>query len=281
VIADLTFAGARGGVRRARFVPRANVPVDAACVVANGVREALRTLLGETCSVTLGEPVALDAPAWRTIVGDALLFATPGRATDVIFVLTHRDARRLVQAAFGEEAAPETASATAPETASATASADGAWSALESGAIQRIVARCANACDALCVERRGPTALVDAARVPRSVAYFDVRIAAPVTLTIGVGIVRELPTVAPAGAMRAETLGGIEVDVRVVLGRGTLTAPRLLELRTGSFVPISTKVAGEGELNLAGQRLAFGTCGVRNGRAAFEVGSVVLRGDAW
>jgi flagellar motor switch/type III secretory pathway protein FliN len=273
VIADLTFAGARGGVRRARFVPRANVPVDAACVVANGVREALRTLLGETCSVTLGEPVALDAPAWRTIVGDALLFATPGRATDVIFVLTHRDARRLVQAAFGEEAAPETASATA--------SADGAWSALESGAIQRIVARCANACDALCVERRGPTALVDAARVPRSVAYFDVRIAAPVTLTIGVGIVRELPTVAPAGAMRAETLGGIEVEVRVVLGRGTLTAPRLLELRTGSFVPISTKVAGEGELNLAGQRLAFGTCGVRNGRAAFEVGSVVLRGDAW
>jgi flagellar motor switch/type III secretory pathway protein FliN len=268
VIADLTFAGARGGVRRARFVPRANVPVDAACVVANG-------------SVTLGEPVALDAPAWRTIVGDALLFATPGRATDVIFVLTHRDARRLVQAAFGEEAAPETASATAPETASATASADGAWSALESGAIQRIVARCANACDALCVERRGPTALVDAARVPRSVAYFDVRIAAPVTLTIGVGIVRELPTVAPAGAMRAETLGGIEVEVRVVLGRGTLTAPRLLELRTGSFVPISTKVAGEGELNLAGQRLAFGTCGVRNGRAAFEVGSVVLRGDAW
>ena len=268
MIADLTFAVGRGGVRRARFVPRANVPVDAACVVANGVREALRTLLGETCTVTLGEPVALDAPAWRAIAGDALLFATPGRATDVIFVLTHRDAHRLVHAAFGEEAAPET-------------SADGAWSALESGAIERIVARCANACDALCVERRGPTALVDAARVPRSVAYFDVRIAAPVELTIGVGIVRELPTAVPGGALRAETLGGIEVEVRAVLGRGTLTASRLLELRTGSFVPISTKVDGEGELNLAGQRLAFGTCGVRNGHSAFEVESVAMRGDAW
>jgi flagellar motor switch/type III secretory pathway protein FliN len=269
VIADLTFAGARGGVRRARFVPRANVPVDAACVVANGVREALRTLLGETCTVTLGEPVALDAPAWRAIAGDALLFATPGRATDVIFVLTHRDARRLVHAAFGEDATPESASA------------DGAWSALESGAIERIVARCANACDALCVERRGPTALVDAALVPRSVAYFDVRVAAPVALTIGVGIVRELPTAAPAGALRTGILGSVEVDVRVVLGRGTFSAPRLLELQVGTVVPLGTKVAGEGELNLAGQRLAFGTCGVRNGRSAFEVESVAMRGDAW
>jgi len=35
----------RGRVRRARFVPRPSLPVDAACVVANGVREALRTLL--------------------------------------------------------------------------------------------------------------------------------------------------------------------------------------------------------------------------------------------
>jgi hypothetical protein len=265
VIAGLTFPGGRGGVRRARFVPCPNVPVDAACVVANGVREALRTLLGETCSVTLGEPVALDAAAWRAIAGDALLFGTPGRATDVIFVLTQRDAHRLVHAAFGEEAG----------------SADGVWSALESGAIERIVARCATACDALCVERRGPTSLVDAARVPRSVAYFDVRVAAPLALTIGVGIVRELPVAPPAGGLRGEMLGAVGVDVRVVLGRGTLTAPRLLELRVGTLVLLSTKVEGEGELNLAGQRLAFGTCGVRNGRSAFEVGSVVLRGDAW
>ena len=269
MIADLTFPGARGGVRRARFVPCANLPVDAACVVANGVREALRTLLGESCSVTLGEPVALDAPAWRAIAGDALLFATPGRATDVIFVLTHRDARRLVHAAFGEDAAAETTSA------------DGVWTALESGAIERIVARCATACDALCVERRGPTSHVDAARAPRSVAYFDVRVAAPVALTIGVGIVRELPAAAPVGAVRPEMLESLRVEIRAVLGRAIVSTPGLLALQIGTFVPISTKVAGEGELNLAGQRFAFGTCGVRNGRAAFEVGSVVLKGDAW
>jgi flagellar motor switch/type III secretory pathway protein FliN len=256
VIAGLTFEPARGRVRRARFVPTPALPVDAACVVANGVREALRALLGEACSVTIGEPVALDAVAWRNLVSDALLFATPGRATDVVFVLAARDARRLVAAAFGEDAASE----------------GGAWSALEAGAIERIVARCANACDALCVERRGPTSAVDPAHLPRSVAYFDVRVAAPVAVTLGVGILREIPAPPPAATLSLETLGEVAVDVRAVLGHGTLPAARLLDLRAGSLVPLRTKVEGEGELNLAGQRIALGTCGARNGRAAFEAG---------
>ena len=37
------------GVRPARFVPRASIPVAAACLVANGLRETLRELLGERC----------------------------------------------------------------------------------------------------------------------------------------------------------------------------------------------------------------------------------------
>jgi flagellar motor switch/type III secretory pathway protein FliN len=264
VIAALAFDPPRAGVRRARFVRRPNVPVDAACVVANGVREALRALLGEACAVTIGEPVVLDAIAWRALATGALLFRTPGRATDLVFVLAQRDGRRLVQAAFGEEAPAD----------------DGAWSALEAGAIERIVARCATACDALCVERRGPTVLMDAAEVPPSVAYFDVRVAAPVVLTIGVGIVRELPAASPSGYLRPEALAEAEIEVRAVIGRGTLTPPRLLDLQPGSVVLLGTKVAGEGELNVAGQRIAFGTCGVRSGRFAFEVRSVAMRGDA-
>ncbi len=265
MIAALAFEPARRGIRRARFVPRASLPVDAACVVANGVREALRTLLGQACAVTIGEPVALDAAAWRSLARDALLFATPGRVTDVVFVLAARDARRLVGAAFGEDGTAE----------------DGAWSALEAGAIERIVARCANACEALCVERHGPTTAVDVALTPRSVAYFDVRVAAPVALTIGVGILRELPETPPPATLKPAVLGGVRVDLRVVLGRGRLPAPRLLDLRIGSVVELDTKVDGEGELNLAGQRIAFGTSGVRNGHAAFEVRSASMRGDPW
>ncbi|HEV8023009.1 MAG TPA: FliM/FliN family flagellar motor C-terminal domain-containing protein [Candidatus Lustribacter sp.] len=264
MIATLAFAPPQRGVRRARFVPCSGLPVDAACVVANGVREGLRTLLGEACTVTIGEPVALDAAAWRSLTGDALLFATPGRATDVVFVLALRDARRLVAAAFGED----------PATA-------GPWSALEAGAVERIVARCAIACEALCVERRGPTAAVEAGRIPPSVAYFDVRVAAPVTLTLGVGILRELPTTPPPATLGTTALDGVALEVRAVLGRGPLPVPSLLGLRVGSVVPLGTKVEGEGELNVAGQRIAFGTGGLRNGRTAFEVRSITLRGDPW
>jgi flagellar motor switch/type III secretory pathway protein FliN len=264
VIATLSFERTQRAVRRARIVPRPSLPVDAACVVANGVREGLRTLLGETCAVTIGEPVALDAAAWRSLVHDALLFATPGRATDVVFVLAARDARRLVAAAFGEEPA----------------AAEGAWSTLEAGAIERIIVRCANACEALCVERRGPTSPVDAARIPRSVAYFDVRVTAPVVLTLGVGIVRELPETPPLTTLGTAALGEVPLEVRAVLGRAALPVPRLLELRVGSVVTLGTKVEGEGELNVAGKRIAFGTCGLRQGHTAFEVRSVMLRGDA-
>jgi hypothetical protein len=255
MIATLSFDPPRDGIRRARFVPRPTLPVDAACVVANGIREALRTLVGDACAVTIGEPVALDAAAWRLLTHDALLFATPGRATDVVFVLAMRDARCLVRAAFGEDVPPE----------------DGSWSTLEAGAIERIVARCAHACDALCVERRGPTSVVDAGRIPRSVAYFDVRIAEPLALTIGVGILRELSEAPPARVLSPGTLAEVGIDVRVILGRGTITAPGLLGLQVGTVVPLGTKVASEGELNLAGQRIAFGTCGVRNSHSAFEV----------
>jgi len=264
MIAALAFGAPRGRVREARFVPRAGLPVDAACVVANGVREALRALLGEPCALTLGEPVALEAAAWSRLTRDALVFATPGRATDVAFVLAACDARRLLQAAFGED----------PGTGA------GAWSALETGALERIVARCAVACDALCVERRGAPSLVEAARLPRPAAYFDVRIAEPLALTIGVGILRELPEAPPALTLAPAALAGLRAEVRVVLGTGALPAAQLLDLRQGSVVPLRTKVAGAGELNLAGQRIAFGTCGVRNGHAAFEVGSIAMRGDA-
>jgi flagellar motor switch/type III secretory pathway protein FliN len=264
MIANLAFEPRGPRVRRARFVPRPNLPVDAACVVANGMREALRGVLDDACAVTLGEPVALDAAAWRSLCAGAMLFATPGRATDIAFVLGRHDARRLLHAAFGEEAT----------------GADGPLSALEAGAIERIVARCAIAVEAICVERRGPTASIDAARLATPVAYFDVRITAPVAFTIGVGMLQEPPAPPPAPLLPAAVLGGLAVEVHAVLGHAVLPVPRLLELAVGTVVPLRTKVAGEGELNLAGQRIAFGTCGVRNGHAAFEVRSIAMRGDA-
>ena len=58
------------------------------------------------------------------------------------------------------------------------------------------------------------------------------------------------------------------------------SARRLLELRPGDLVTLGTKVADEGELNVAGQRVAGGMCGAIRGRAAFVVRSLPSRGDA-
>ena len=186
MIADLTFGAPSQRVRRVRFVPRASIPVEAACVVANGIRETLRELFGEACELVIGEPAALDASAWSLLARDALLFLTRGRQTDIVLVLPQRDARRLVLRAFGEGDAPG-----APPLP------DAACSALELHALERIAERCAAAFDPLCAERRARSRAVGAHDVPACAAYFDLRVHAPVALTLGIGIVRDLPDPGP------------------------------------------------------------------------------------
>ncbi len=263
MIATLAFEPSLGRVRRARFVPRVGLSLEAACQVANGLRDALHGVLGDDVALTIGDPVALDAAAWRSLAARALAFAMPGRLTDIVFVLPHRDARALIAAAFREEAAPH----------------DASWTALEAGAVERIIARCAPACEALCGERRGPIRAVDPARLAPCVDFFDVRVAAPIRLTVGVGILRALAEPPPAAMLSQATVASIPLDARVVLGRGTIAASRLLDLRIGDVVRLTTKVAGDGELNVAGQGIAVGTCGVVDGHAAFNVQSTT-RGDA-
>ena len=263
-MAALAFEPSLGRVRRARFVPRAGITLAAACTLAGGLRDALRTALGDACAVTMGEPVALGATAWRSLAARALAFVVPGRITDIVFVLPGRDARALIAAAFREEPAPH----------------DASWTALEAGAVERIIARCAPACDALCGERLGPVRAVDPARLAPCIDFFDVRVAAPIRLTIGVGIARVLVEPPPARTLAPSAFGTIPLAARVVLGRGVISASRLLDLRIGDVVRLHTKVAGEGELNVAGQRIGVGTCGVRRGVAAFDVQSTKTRGDA-
>ena len=104
MIAEAEFGPAAGGVRELRFRTRSSIPLEAACVVANGLRETLRELFGEACELVVGEPASLPADAWRVVSRDALLFLTRGRQTDIVLVIPRADARRLVLRAFGEVA---------------------------------------------------------------------------------------------------------------------------------------------------------------------------------
>lgn len=271
MIADAVFGPPHGRVRRLRFVPRASIPVEAACVVANGIRETLRELLGERCELVLGEPAALDAESWSLLARDALLFVTCGRQTDVVLVLPHRDARRLVLRAFGE---PDGAGA-APELPAA------ACSALELHALERIAARCAAAFDPLCAERRAGSRAVGAHDVPACAAYFDLRVHAPVALTIGIGIVRDLPDPGPCGALPAHALEPVTVEARAVFAEGTIDARAFVRIRPGDVVKLETKVGAPASLNLGGRRLATGVPGVVASRTAFLVHDVAMGAHRW
>jgi flagellar motor switch/type III secretory pathway protein FliN len=121
---------------------------------------------------------------------------------------------------------------------------------------------------------------VDPALLAPCADFFDVRVAAPARLTIGIGSTRQVVPPAPIRTLAPPTLGAIPLEARVVLGRGVVLASRLLDLRVGEIVPLHTKVAGEAELNVAGHGIALGSCGVFQGRAAFDVHSTRMRGDA-
>lgn len=259
MIADLTFAGADAhGVRRARFIPRASIPLGAACLVANGLRETLRELFGERCELSIGEPAAIGRDAWDTLSREAHCFLTCGRQTDIVLVVPNGHARTLVLRAFGEG-----------EPSGATA-----LSVLELHAVERIAARCAAAFDPLCAERRGTSQRLDARMVPTCVAYFDIRVQVPVPLEIGIGIVRELPDPGPAGAFSAAHLARVPVEVRAEFASGTIDVASLLRLAPGDVIRLESQVDAQTSLKIGGRPFASGTAGVAGGRYSCEVRSV-------
>ena len=255
MIADARFGLPSGGVRRLRFTPRASVPVDAACAVANGIRQILHELLGG-CELDLGEPAALDAAAWQRLARDAQLFLMRGRRTDVVLIVPRRDARRLVLRAFGEPEAP------------AAGALDAACSALEQQAIERIAARCLPAFGSLAQHAEGPQR-IPADAVPSCVAYFDLRVRSPIELTLGVGIVRAVPDGVPPGTLPPAVLENVALEVRAVFAEGMIDAANFVTIRPGDIVKLDTKVGAPASLNVGRRRLATGVAGALSSRTAF------------
>ncbi|MBV9439667.1 MAG: FliM/FliN family flagellar motor switch protein [Candidatus Eremiobacteraeota bacterium] len=254
MIADLAFAGV-GAVRPARFVARPSIPLEAACVVANAIRQTLRELLARPCDLVLGEPAALDAHRWSALVRDAHAFLTRGRQTDVVLVVPRADARRLVLQAFGEgDDLP-----------------DAACSTLELHALERIAARCAGTFEVLCAERRGAPQAVSGTAIPQCVAYFDLRVRAPLGISLGVGIVRDLPDPGPGPTLPRAVLDDVAIELRAVFAEGTIEGRDLLALQPGDVVPLDTALDGPAMLNAGDACIARGSAGIAGGNRAFLV----------
>ncbi len=263
MIGDLAFERPDpNGVRRARFVARPSIPLGAACLVANGIREMLRDLFGEPCELTIGEPAAIDARAWQTLSNDAFCFLTCGRQTDIILVLHPADARTLVQRAFGETVILESP----------------ALSALELHALERIAGRCAATFDPLYAERRSGSQRIAGPALPACVAFFDVRVSAPVAIDIGVGVVRDLPDSGPARPFPPALLARVPLDVHVEFATGTIDARTFLSLKPGDIVRLDTQVGAAAGLKIADTYMASGCGGISGGHYSFELHSVKTTG---
>lgn len=241
-------------VRRQRFQPRSSLPVSAACLVANAIRETLGTLVAAPLSVRLLEPLLPAPQAWQAILQDALLFGLRGPVLDAAIVLRVRDACALAALAFGETDASERD-----------------LSAIERTIVTRAAAAIAPALAAVCGFRETPP--VEALTGLSGFAtYFEVLVERPASLRIGIALSHDPPS-GTAGALRLEDLLEVPVEARVEFARGSIEAGALLDLGIGTIVPMMTRVHESGLLLVDETAVAAGDCGANGQRAAMIVKS--------
>lgn len=248
-------------IRHARFVARSTVPVGALCVVANGVREHLRRLLGVSADVTFGEAAAVTEALRAYLARVEHCYLTRGRLSDVALFVGARDARRLLSAAFGEPDGPR------------------ALSPLERAALGRLANELAAVFDPLCAERYAGAHAVRAETV-RCTSYVDVRIGPPLDAILGIGVTRDPPSDAGVVTLSPQALHGLTCEVRAEIATGSLGAEALARLTVGALVRMDTKVGADAVLKVGGKVVARGRAGVAISAdgtpraAAFAVDSV-------
>jgi flagellar motor switch/type III secretory pathway protein FliN len=264
VIVALRFGPPRAGaggrlVREPRFVPRSALPLSAACLVANGVREQLVRLLAVDIDTELIEPVVPNESSRRTLFADAMVYRVKGRFGDAFVSVRPADARRLVAAAFAE-----------PERSDAAA-----LSEIERATLERVLTALPPLCVPLCGQIRSVERETAEGAAFESVAYFEVRVCGPVRAAIGFAMTFE-PAEAVGTTLTLDDLSDVELECSVEVARGAIAAAAFVRLECGSILPLETSLAADGTLRVGGTALALGTCGSRSERAAF----VVARGRA-
>jgi len=253
-VKSLTFAG-RGRIRRARFEPRSSLPIGAACVVANGVRETLGSLLGTQTALRLMAPSIPSPPAWPLIFENARLYRIRGTIADAAIVLRHADAIALASALFGEShERPVLARALSP---------------IECDLLDRMVAAIASNLGTVCGNREAP--LVERAdAIGAFVTYFELLVEAPVAARIGIALSRE-PSPETRGALTPAHISRVELVASASLDLGTTRAADVARLRVGTVLEIDEAALQRCSLHAGGCRLAGGTCGAMGGRFALTV----------
>jgi len=238
------------------FVPRSTLPVSAACLVANGVREHLTRLLGRDVDTEVVGPALPTADARRTLFEGALVYRVRGRNGDAFVALRSLDARRLAAAAFREDGPVE----------------GFLLSSIERATIERILSALPPLCAPLC----GPVRTVTPEQPDRAVAdvrtYFEVRTLGAIRVALAFALAVD-PAESVVATLALEDLREIEVDCSVEIACGSVGIASLAALTEGSVVPLNAPLDALGTLRACGVAIVRGTCGERNNRAAFVVGA--------
>ncbi len=185
-------------VRRARFAARSSLPVSAACVVANGARETLGTLLGSPVALRLLEPVIPTPQAWTAILHGAYLYRVGGGVCDAAIVIRRGDAVALTGALFGETRTNEDASRS--------------LSPIECEVLDRLVNAIAGNLSAVCGQRESH-ATQRVVQASGFVTYFELLVDEPVAARLGVALSRD-PSPEARAALELKHLADVRVSVR-------------------------------------------------------------------
>jgi hypothetical protein len=248
----LVFPRSGARVRRAELQERSLLPVSAACVVANGIRERLAALCGTSVDLRLWPPAIPKPNAWPTLLQGAQLSTIRGSVCNAAIVLRPSDARSLAALLFGERTSCDTKSR--------------GLSKLEAEITRRAVTHLMTALAPVC----GDCKLETGEQAAAFVTYFEMHLLEPIELCMGVALSRE-PAPTATRAIRPEHLKAAHVDVVVSIPLETRTGLEIAMLRPGETILAAEETAAV--LCVGGRVVARGTCGVKGRRYAFTSGS--------
>lgn len=246
----LVFSCSGERVRRASFEERSLLPVSAACIVANAVREHLSQCCGAGVDLRLWPPAIPQPDAWQAILRDALLHVFRGTLCDAAIVLRRDDAQALAALLFGERTPGE------PHD----------LSAFESEITHRAVARVGATLVPVC----GEGSIDPQARQCAFITYFELHVVEPMQFCIGIALSRE-PAPVHATDLSIEHLTNARITVTAEIELAPLQAARIAALEVGDVLESARRSA---LLRAGGCIVAHGACGVSARRYAFEMQAI-------
>jgi hypothetical protein len=248
-------------LREMSFSVRSTFPLQAACLVANGLREQLTRLLAHDFELDLVEPTLVSTQARRVLFASSLTYRVRGRLCDAFIVLRSTDARRLVAAAFGEVERPER----------------DPLSEIERATLERIISAIAPLCAPLCGQPGAVTREPAERAEIESVTYFEVRTSGALAVAIGFALTRD-PAEEVGPRLALDDLLDVRLEGTVECARGSIGVRAFAQLDAHATLTLETQLEAPGILRFGEVAVARGTCGAFEGRSTFAVGSCSVGG---